>query len=75
MILGDLRRLWATLGDFRSQSRPIIPTTKEDVLQEMWMTVNERIENQGTQTLAVWMFIELLARMCNVLRLGSEVCN
>ena len=35
----------------------------------------ERIENQGTQTLAVWMFIELLARMCNVLRLRSEVCN
>ena len=39
------------------------------------MTFYERIENQGTQTLAVWMFIELLARMCNVLRLGSEVCN
>ena len=32
------------------------------------MTFYERIENQGTQTLAVWMFI-------NVLRLGSEVCN
>ena len=39
------------------------------------MTFYERIENQGTQTLAVWMFIELLARMCNVLRLRSEVCN
>ena len=39
------------------------------------MTFYERIENQGTQTLAVWIFIELLARMCNVLRLGSEVCN
>ena len=35
----------------------------------------ERIENQDKQTLAVWMFIELLARLCNVLRLGSEVCN
>ena len=50
-------------------------TTKQDVLQGIWMTFYERIENQGTQTLAVWMFIELLARMCNVLRLGSEVCN
>ena len=39
------------------------------------MTFYERIENQGTQTLAVWMFIELLARMCNVLQLGSEVFN
>ena len=39
------------------------------------MTFYERIENQGTQTLAVWMFIELLARMCYVLRRGSEVCN
>ena len=43
------------------------------------MTFYERIENQGTQTLALWMFIELLARMCNVLscvlRLRSEVCN
>ena len=27
------------------------------------MTFYERIENQGTQTLAVWMFIELLANM------------
>ena len=35
----------------------------------------ERIENQDKQTLAVWMFIELLARLCNVLRLGSEVRN
>ena len=50
-------------------------TTKQDVLQGIWMTFYERIENQGMQTLAVWMFIELLARMCNVLRLGSEVCN
>ena len=39
------------------------------------MSFYERIKNQGTQTLAVWMFIELLARMFNVLRLGSEVCN
>ena len=39
------------------------------------MTFYERIENQGKQTLAVWMFIELLVRMCNVLRLGSEVCD
>ena len=39
------------------------------------MTFYERIENQGTQTLAVWMFIELLARMCNVLQRGSEVCK
>ena len=39
------------------------------------MTFYERIENQGTQTLAVWMFIKLLARMCNVLRRGSEVCK
>ena len=39
------------------------------------MTFYEIIKNQGTQTLAVWMFIELLARMCIVLRLGSEVCN
>ena len=45
------------------------------MLQGIWMTFYERIENQGMQTLAVWMFIELLARMCNVLRLGSEVCN
>ena len=28
----------------------IIPTTKKDVLQEIWMTFYESIANQGTQT-------------------------
>ena len=36
----------------------IIPTTKKDVLQEIWMTFYESIVNQGTQTSAVQMLIE-----------------
>ena len=28
----------------------IIPTTKKDVLQEIWMTFYESIANEGTQT-------------------------
>ena len=36
----------------------IVPTTKKDVLPEIWMTFHEIIGNQGMQTSAVWMFIE-----------------
>ena len=28
----------------------VIPTTKKDVLQEIWMTFYESTANQGTQT-------------------------